>query len=61
VAGDSALYFDPRDAAALTGRMRELLAAGGRERLRGLGRERRRLFSWDTSAAKLADVYRELA
>jgi alpha-1,3-rhamnosyl/mannosyltransferase len=61
VAGDSALYFDPRDAAALTGRMRELRAAGGRERLRGLGRERRRLFSWDTSAAKLADVYRELA
>jgi glycosyltransferase involved in cell wall biosynthesis len=60
VAGESALFFDPRDAKALAHRMRQVLDADTRERLRALGRDRRHLFSWDAGAAKLASIYREL-
>ncbi len=61
VLGDAALYFDPRDPAALGRRMVELYEA--RELRRSLmekGLERARLFTWEAAAARMARVYRRL-
>jgi alpha-1,3-rhamnosyl/mannosyltransferase len=59
VGGDAAVYVDdPSDAAALVAAIETALA--GRERLRRLGLERAARFTWDRTAAGVAEVMREL-
>jgi glycosyltransferase involved in cell wall biosynthesis len=59
VGGDAVVYVDdPRDAAALAGAIERALA--DRDRLRRLGPERAARFTWDRTAAGVADVMREL-
>lgn len=62
IAGDAALLFDPENTESITesivritkdGVLRDIYIKRGYERVRD--------FSWDSSAAKLAQVYRELA
>jgi glycosyltransferase involved in cell wall biosynthesis len=49
-------------AAALSAAITEVITNESlRQRLRRRGRERAALFSWDTTAAKTLDLYRELA
>jgi len=62
VAGDAALYA-PTDRADLwAARLAELLDDGTlRERLRTLGRERRKLFDWRTTAEETARAFRDAA
>lgn len=61
VAGDAALFFDPRDAAALAGHMRRLLtdASLGEEMTRR-GFARAHLFSWERAAEETLRVYRNI-
>jgi glycosyltransferase involved in cell wall biosynthesis len=58
VAGDAALLFDPRDECAIAGAIERLLKepeeAG---RLRALGRQRARLFTWERTARLTLDSY----
>jgi glycosyltransferase involved in cell wall biosynthesis len=58
VAGDAALLFDPHDRSQIAGAIERLLndaeLAG---RLRALGRERARLFTWERSARLTLDSY----
>lgn len=58
VAGDAALLFDPRDTGAIATSIEQLLEdpelAG---RLRALGRERARLFTWKRTARLTLDSY----
>jgi glycosyltransferase involved in cell wall biosynthesis len=62
VAGDAALLVDPRDPAALAAGLERLLGDDGlREGLRRAGRERARAFSWETTAARTAEVLRTAA
>lgn len=60
VAGDGALYFDPRSPEELMSRLDELF---GEEALREVlvtkGRENERRFSWENSARRTLEVYRE--
>jgi alpha-1,3-rhamnosyl/mannosyltransferase len=59
VGGDAAVYVaDPSDAAALASAIETALA--DRERLRALGLERAAGFTWDRTAAGVAEVIREL-
>jgi alpha-1,3-rhamnosyl/mannosyltransferase len=55
VAGDAAVYAPRDDLGAAVER-----AIGDRERLVAAGLERARLFSWEESARRTLDVYREL-
>ena len=55
VAGDAALFAEP---AELAGAVRAAL--DDRERLVAAGRERARLYTWDETARRTLDVYREL-
>ncbi len=60
VAGDAALTFAPRDAAALAASMEAALAGGAAiDELRVRGRARAAAFSWDETARRTAAVYRE--
>ncbi|HZV79682.1 MAG TPA: glycosyltransferase family 1 protein [Candidatus Binatus sp.] len=60
VAGDAALTFPPLDRAALTQTLALVLAGGPDiERLRARGRERVLSFSWDATATRTAEIYRE--
>jgi glycosyltransferase involved in cell wall biosynthesis len=62
VAGEAAILIDPSDTAALSGAMGRLLTdPGAREELRARGCERLKLFSWDTCAAQVADVFESIA
>jgi len=62
VAGDAALFFDPRDAADLAGRIAKLgNDAFLRADLIARGHANRRRFSWDASAARYAALFSELA
>ncbi len=54
VAGDAAVYAEPDE---LAGAIRAALA--GRDRLVAAGLERARRFTWDESARRTLDVYRE--
>ena len=55
VAGDAAVYAEPNElAAGIERALRE------RERLVRLGLERARRFSWEESARRTVDVYRQL-
>ena len=55
VAGDAAVYFDPRDPEAIASAVREAVARGG-----AAGPERAARFTWDETARKHDAVYREL-
>ena len=58
VAGDAALLFDPRDPAAIARALQRLLTDRElRERLRTLGRERARQFTWERTAQLTLDCY----
>ena len=61
VVGDGGLLVAPR-ARTLGAAVSELLTNDSlRQRLSRRGRERAKLFSWETAAAKTLDLYRELA
>ena len=61
VAGDAAIYFDPRDAQALSARLTQILDDPGLRRvLAARGIERARAFSWDAAARAVLDVYDEI-
>jgi glycosyltransferase involved in cell wall biosynthesis len=62
VAGDAALYFDPRNAEEMADRMVTLTANHDiyRERRR-LGLERARLFSWDACVERTLQIIQEIA
>jgi glycosyltransferase involved in cell wall biosynthesis len=55
VAGDAAVYADDGDFAAAVRR-----ALADRERLSAAGLARARLFSWEETARRTADVYRRV-
>jgi glycosyltransferase involved in cell wall biosynthesis len=59
VAGGAAVLVDPLDVAAIAGGIHEAIAR--RDELRPRGLERARAFSWDESALRTQDVYREAA
>jgi alpha-1,3-rhamnosyl/mannosyltransferase len=60
VAGDAALMFAHDDAAALTDRLKAVIAGGpATEAMRARGRRRAAEFTWDRTASLTADVYRE--
>jgi glycosyltransferase involved in cell wall biosynthesis len=57
VAGGAAVLVDPLDTAGIAAGIEEAIAR--REELRRLGLERSHAFSWDESARRTLDVYRE--
>jgi glycosyltransferase involved in cell wall biosynthesis len=58
VAGDAALYFDPRDTSCIVRRLDQLLSDSQlRERLRTAGYERAREFSWNETAVRTLEGY----
>jgi glycosyltransferase involved in cell wall biosynthesis len=58
VAGEAAVYVDPRDPAAFAAAMTSAASDDAlRRRLGGTGRERARAFSWATSAEAHAEAY----
>jgi glycosyltransferase involved in cell wall biosynthesis len=59
VAGGAAVLVDPLDVDAIAAGIHEALAR--RDELRPRGLERARAFSWDESALRTQDVYREAA
>jgi glycosyltransferase involved in cell wall biosynthesis len=60
VAGEAALYFDPRSPAELRAAMDGATDPGRREALIGLGIVRESVYSWDRAAAETFEVYREV-
>lgn len=62
VAGDAALYIDPNNAESIARAIEQVLddPATAASRVT-IGRARAESFSWESSAAKLADLYRDLA
>ncbi len=59
VAGDAALFFDPREPAQIAARMREVLGDEDlAQRLRELGRTQAKRFSWGVAAAGTLASYR---
>jgi glycosyltransferase involved in cell wall biosynthesis len=59
VAGDAASLFDPSDAMAIAAAIERLLSDPAEaERLRALGLERARLFSWERTARLTLESYR---
>jgi glycosyltransferase involved in cell wall biosynthesis len=62
VAGDAALYADPRDASSLAAALTcALTDDAGRARLIAAGRQRLTNYSWERTAAAFAALYREAA
>jgi glycosyltransferase involved in cell wall biosynthesis len=60
VAGDAALLVDPYDPNAIAGGMYEVLTDQAvRRRLKEMGPVRARQFSWEASARRVRDIYRE--
>jgi glycosyltransferase involved in cell wall biosynthesis len=59
VAGDAAVIVDPLDTAAIAAGIEEALQR--RDALRGRGFERVERFSWDETARRTVEVYREAA
>jgi glycosyltransferase involved in cell wall biosynthesis len=61
VAGDCALYVDPRDPAAVAQGIHNLLTDSNRAAAMVTeGRERSKLFTWEQTAARTVAVYREI-
>ena len=62
VAGDAALYFDPRNIEQIAEQLRAILTDRHvQEDLRGKGLMRARQFSWDACARKTLDILTESA
>ena len=62
VCQDAALYFDPVDVEAITAAMAQVLNDHAlRDRLVAAGRERAKEFEWRKNAARVFDLYREVA
>lgn len=62
VAGDAALLVDPYDPNAIADGMYEVLTNQAvRQRLKEMGLARARQFSWEASARRVRDIYREAA
>lgn len=62
VAGEAAVYFDPRDPADMAAAVRRLLHTPGlRRRMVGAGLARVRHFSWRESARRLLQVFEDAA
>ena len=62
VAGDAALYVDPHNTESIAHAIEHVLDDPNAAATRvTIGRARAESFSWQTSAAKLADLYRDLA
>jgi glycosyltransferase involved in cell wall biosynthesis len=62
VAGDAALLFDPRDERAIAASLSRLLDDEPlRERLRALGREQARRFTWERTARLTLEAYARAA
>jgi glycosyltransferase involved in cell wall biosynthesis len=58
VAGDAAIMFDPRDETAIASAVEQLLSdRAAAERLRVLGLERAREFTWERTAKITLDIY----
>ena len=58
VAGQAALYFDPKDASSISGAVAMVIDDEAlREELRKKGRDRRQAFSWELTALKTKEVY----
>jgi glycosyltransferase involved in cell wall biosynthesis len=59
VAGDAALLFDPREESAIVGALERLLSDQAlADRLRALGSERAREFTWERTARATLDTYK---
>lgn len=62
VAGNAALYFDPRSKAAIVEQISRLLTDSDlAEKMRAAGRQQAACFSWQTAAEKSAAVFKQLA
>ena len=62
VCQDAALYFDPLDAESISAAMVSILTDGDlRLRLVAAGKERAKEFEWRKNAARMLDLYREVA
>jgi glycosyltransferase involved in cell wall biosynthesis len=59
VAGDAAIFTDPRDPAAIAAAIRRGLSDG--EALVAAGRERAARFTWEAAAERTVEVYRDAA
>ena len=62
VAGDAALYFNPKSVDALVEQIRRVLTDSDlAEKMRAAGRQQAARFSWQTAAKKTAAVFKQLA
>jgi glycosyltransferase involved in cell wall biosynthesis len=63
VLGDAALLVEPTDVDALATAIRDLVAAGPNERATRVarGHERVARYDWDTTAARMVELYRSMA
>jgi len=59
IAGDSALYFDPRSKDSFAGQVQTVLAASQREALISRGARNLNRFSWEEATKKTLDTYRK--
>jgi glycosyltransferase involved in cell wall biosynthesis len=60
VAGDAAIYFDPMDIHSISTSLALALDGSTRNRLREAGLKRARLFTWDVTAERTLEVYRQV-
>jgi glycosyltransferase involved in cell wall biosynthesis len=61
VAGEAAAYFDPEDVEALAAAIAAVVTdRAEHRRLSAAGRERAAQFSWEQTAQRTLEVYREL-
>jgi glycosyltransferase involved in cell wall biosynthesis len=60
IAGGAALLVDPFDIASIEGGLERATISAEADRLRAAGRERVRMFDWDTAADATIEVYRQL-
>lgn len=61
IAGDAAIFVDPRDIASIRDGLAELIEGRWRARQVERGRARAAQFTWERSAAALVDVYEQCA
>jgi len=62
IAGEAGLLVDPRDTAALSAALQQVLDDGAlAAHVGALGRERAALYTWDRSADLVLEAYREVA
>jgi glycosyltransferase involved in cell wall biosynthesis len=61
IAGGAAVLVDPFDVESMAQGLEQATVPAEADRLRGLGRERIRAFTWSAAAEQTADVYRRLS